>query len=110
LCTSYWEYELSLESAPKYTPLDVMAIVVIVANHPSIGFSSEFEIEMESTYSLGPTYLLGFLKLYLLMFLYNLLHFFLLLQKFSETWMLKKISKKKKNKLEKEKANLFLET
>jgi len=52
-----------LESAPKYTPLDVMAIVVIVANHPSISFSLEFEIEMESTCSLGPTYLLGFLKL-----------------------------------------------
>jgi hypothetical protein len=34
LCTSYWEYELSLEFVPKYAPLDVMVIVVVVANHP----------------------------------------------------------------------------
>jgi hypothetical protein len=37
LCASYWEYELSLESTPKYTPLDVMVIVVVVANRPFIG-------------------------------------------------------------------------
>jgi hypothetical protein len=37
LCGSYWEYELSLESIPKCTPLDVMAIVAIVANCLSAG-------------------------------------------------------------------------
>jgi len=31
-CASYWEYELYLESAPKCTPFDVMANIVIVAN------------------------------------------------------------------------------
>jgi len=35
-CVSYWEYGLSLESAPRYTPFDVMAIIVVVANHLSI--------------------------------------------------------------------------
>jgi hypothetical protein len=33
----YWEYELYLEFALEYTPLDVMVIVVVVTNHPSIG-------------------------------------------------------------------------
>jgi len=33
-CASCWEYDFFLECAPKYAPLDVMAIVVIVANHP----------------------------------------------------------------------------
>jgi hypothetical protein len=66
LCTFYCEYEFSLESSPKYTPLDVMVIVAIVANHPSIGLPQKFEIEMEPTCSPRPTYLLGFLKLYLL--------------------------------------------
>jgi hypothetical protein len=37
LCISYWEYELSLESALEYTPLYVMAIVVVVANCPFVG-------------------------------------------------------------------------
>jgi len=37
LCTSYWEYELSLESAPEYTPPDAMVIDTIVANHPFVG-------------------------------------------------------------------------
>jgi hypothetical protein len=32
LCTSYWEYELSLEFALVYTLLDVMMIIAIVAN------------------------------------------------------------------------------
>jgi hypothetical protein len=37
LCASYWEYELSLESTPKYIPLEIMAIVAIVTNGLSIG-------------------------------------------------------------------------
>jgi hypothetical protein len=37
LCTSCWEYELSLEFVPKYVPLDVMVIVIIVANRLSSG-------------------------------------------------------------------------
>jgi hypothetical protein len=37
LCASYWEYELSLEFTLECTPLDVMAIVVIVANYPFVG-------------------------------------------------------------------------
>jgi hypothetical protein len=36
LCTSCWEYELSLEFVPKYAPLDVM-VIVVVANYPSSG-------------------------------------------------------------------------
>jgi hypothetical protein len=36
-CVSYWEYELYLEFALEYTPLDVTVIVVVVTNHPSIG-------------------------------------------------------------------------
>jgi hypothetical protein len=37
LRASCWEYELSLESIPKYAPLDVMVIVIIIANRPSSG-------------------------------------------------------------------------
>jgi hypothetical protein len=37
LFSSYWEYELSLEFAPECTPLDVMVIVVVVANCSFIG-------------------------------------------------------------------------
>jgi hypothetical protein len=55
-------------------------------------------------------YLMGFLKLYFFNVSYNLFHFFLLLQKLSQTWLSKRISEKKKNKLKKEKADLFLET
>jgi hypothetical protein len=43
-----------------------MVIFAIIANGPSIGLFQKFEIEMESTCSPRPTYLLGFLKLYLL--------------------------------------------
>jgi hypothetical protein len=35
-CASYWEYELYLEFALEYTPLDVMVIVVVVANCHSV--------------------------------------------------------------------------
>jgi hypothetical protein len=43
-----------------------MVIIVVVANCPFGGLSHKIEIEMGLTCSLGPTYLLGFLKLYLL--------------------------------------------
>ncbi len=36
LCASYWEYEFCLKSIHEYTPLDVMVIIIIVANHHSI--------------------------------------------------------------------------
>jgi len=36
-CTSYWEYEVSLECALECAPLDVMAVIVVVANHPYVG-------------------------------------------------------------------------
>jgi hypothetical protein len=35
-CASYWKYELFLEFAPHYTPLDVMVIIVVVANRPFV--------------------------------------------------------------------------
>jgi hypothetical protein len=42
---------------------------------------------------------------------YNISHLFELLEKLSQTWISKKISeKKRKNKVEKKKAYLFLET
>jgi hypothetical protein len=43
LCTSYWEYELSLKSILEYAPLNVMVIVAIVANHPFGGFSQNLK-------------------------------------------------------------------
>jgi hypothetical protein len=87
-----------------------MAIVAIVTNCPSIGLPYKSEIEMESTCSLTPTYLLGFLKLYLFNVSLKSPSFFLLLQKFSQTWILERIYEKKKNKLENKKVDLFLET
>jgi len=45
------------------------------------------------------------------MFPYNFILFFSFIQKLFQIWILeKKFEKKKKNKLEKKKANLFLET
>jgi hypothetical protein len=60
LCASYLEYELSLKFALECTPFDVMAIVAIVANHPSITSSLESKIEMGPTCSLEPACLSSF--------------------------------------------------
>jgi hypothetical protein len=65
---------------------------------------------MGPTCSLGPAYFLGFLKLYLFNVSLQSLSFFLLLQKFSHTWILERIFEKKNNKLKKEKVDFFLET
>jgi hypothetical protein len=42
-CASYWEYEFFLRCALEYAPLDVMAIVAIVANHLSRGIPWNLE-------------------------------------------------------------------
>jgi len=66
---------------------------------------------MGPTCLVGPAYFLSFLKLYLLNVSLQFYLFFQFLQKFFQIWIAKRISKKKnKNKLEKEKANLFHET
>jgi hypothetical protein len=58
-----------------------MPIVVVVANHPSITSSSEFEIEMGLTCSLEPACLSDFLKLYLFNVSLQSLSFFLIASK-----------------------------
>ncbi len=65
---------------------------------------------MGSICSLGLACLLGFLKLYFFNVSLQSFHFFKFLQKLSQIWISKKISEKKKNKLEKKKVDLFLET
>jgi len=62
---------------------------------------------MGPTCSLGPAYLMGFLKLYI----FNVSFFFIFFiasKSFSNLDI--GVHSKKKNKLEKKKANLFLET
>jgi hypothetical protein len=45
-CASYLKYELSLEFAPKYTPLDVM-VIVVVTNCPFVGLPWNLKLKWD---------------------------------------------------------------